>query len=49
MYKVYTPPVQAPLVMVFLTDWNLGTGVDEKKGKKRRTWGTQVSNGTRVL
>ena len=49
MYKVYTPSVQAPLVMVFLTDWNLGTGVDKKKVKKRRTCGTQVSNGTRVL
>ena len=49
MYKVYTPSVQAPLVMVFLTDWNLGTGVDQKKAKKRRTRGTQVSSGTRVL
>ena len=36
-------------VMVFLTDWNLGTGVDKKKAKQRRTWGTQVSSGTRVL
>ena len=35
--------------MVFLTDRNPGTGVDEKKAKKRRTWGTQVSSGTRVL
>ena len=39
-------PVRAPLVMAFLTDQNLGTGVDEKKVKKRRTWGTQVSSGT---
>ena len=36
-------------VLVFLTDWNLGTGVDEKKAKKRRMQGTQVSGGTRVL
>ena len=25
--------------MVFLTDWDLGTGVNEKKAKKRRTRG----------
>ena len=36
-------------VMVFLTDQNLGIGVNEKKVKKRRMWGTQVSSGTRVL
>ena len=36
-------------VMVFLTDQNLGTGVDEKKAKKRRTRGTQVCSETRVL
>ena len=36
-------------VTVFLTDQNLGTGVDEKKAKKRRTRGTQASSGTRVL
>ena len=41
-------PVRAPLILV-LMDQNLGTGVDEKKMKKRRTWGTQVSSGTRVL
>ena len=35
-------------VMVF-TDQDLGTGVKEKKAKKRRTWGTQVSSETRVL
>ena len=35
--------------MVFLTDQNLGTGVNEKKVKKRRMWETQVSSGTRVL
>lgn len=37
------------VVIVFLTDRNLGTGVNKKKAKKRRTWGTQVSSGTRVL
>ena len=42
-------PVWVPLDMVFLTDQNLGTGVDEKKLKKRRAQGTQVSSGTRVL
>ena len=39
----------AQVALVFLTDQNLGTGVDEKKAKKRRTWGTQVSSGARVL
>ena len=41
-------PVRVPLVLV-LTDGNLGKGVNEKKMKKRRTRGTQVSSGTRVL
>ena len=36
------------VVIVFLTDRNLGTEVDEKKVKKR-TQGTQVSSGIRVL
>ena len=36
-------------VTVLLTDRNLGTGANEKKVKKRRTWGTQDSCGTRVL
>ena len=35
-------------LMVF-TDQDLGTGVKEKKVKKRRTRGTQVSSETRVL
>ena len=35
-------------VMVF-TDQDLGTGVDEKKAKKRRMWGTQISSETSVL
>ena len=35
-------------VTIFV-DWDLGTGVDEKKVKKRRMWETQVSSGTRVL
>ena len=40
-------PVRAPLVMVF-TDGYLGTGVYEKKAKKTKTRGTQVSSETRV-
>ena len=36
-------------VMVFVTDQNLGTGVNKKKAKKRRMQGTQVSGGTRVF
>ena len=42
-------PVQVPLIMVFLIDQDLGTGVNEKKAKKKRMRGTQVSSGTRVL
>ena len=34
--------------MVF-TDWDLGTGVDKKKAKKRRMRGTQALSETRVL
>ena len=42
-------PVRVPLIMVFLIDQDLGTGVNEKKAKKKRMRGTQVSSGTRIL
>ena len=41
-------PVWALLVMVF-TDRDLGTGVDKKKRKERRTQGIQVSSKTSIL
>ena len=45
----YTGTCLSSLSVMVFTDQDLGTGVDEKKAKKRRMWGTQISSETRVL
>ena len=45
----YKKKIVRNTIMVFLTDQNLGTGIDEKKAKKRRTQGTQLSSGRSVF
>ena len=45
----YKKKIVRNTIMVFLTDQNLGTGIDEKKTKKRRTQGTQLSSGRSVF